>query len=291
MVWEAMTLDEYAALQRATGAKVLKVQGTWWTEPRPFFFRPLFPFARITPQARNYPVRSLVGGVLHLVPSETAANSRMHLFLYDDPDGYCLEQMAAKQRWVIKKASESFCARRITDLDHFVDQASGIYRSFYHRTGYFYKKERLNTDYFAAWARPFFDQPKTVIMGAYHKERLSAVDISYRVEDVIIDDIFFSDNQSQSLRVTDFLVHTLRESARGSDARFIFRGFPTGKQTLDDSKVNRGCRIVMLPAYCKINPMALYLGKTFMNESYRKLMAITSYPDADGAAPNPRQPR
>jgi hypothetical protein len=291
MVWEAMTLDEYAALQRATGAKVLKVQGTWWIEPRPFFFRPLFPFARITPQARNYPARSLLGGVLHLVPPETAANSRMQLFLYDDPGGYCLEQMAAKQRWVIKKASESFCARRITDLDHFVDQASGIYRSFYDRTGYFYKRERLNRERFAAWARSFFDQPKTVIMGAYHKERLSAVDISYRVEDVIIDDIFFSDTQSQSLRVTDFLVHTLRESARGTDVRFIFRGFPTGKQTLDDSKVNRGCRIVTFPAYCKINRMALYLGKAFMSESYRKLRAITSSPDADGAATSRGRPR
>lgn len=278
MAWEAMTLDEYAFFQRAAGAHVVKIKDTWWTEPRPFFFRPLFPFSQVAPKRSNYPLQSLVGGVLHLVPHGVTCNSQMHLFLYDDPGEYCLGKMGAKQRWVIKKASESFCARRITDLEQFTEEAPEIYRSFYDRTRYFYKKDRLDRNRFAAWAQPFFDHPKTVVMGAYHKGKLAAVDISYRVEDVIIDDIFFSDTQSQSLRVTDFLVHTLREAAQGTDARVIFRGFPTGKQTLDESKLMRGCRIARLPAFCRINPVALYLGQAFMNESYRKLMAITSFP-------------
>ena len=280
MTWEPMTIDEFAAFQRSSGAAVVKIQGVWWTEARPFFFRPLFPFAAIRPQFNKYPIQSMVGGVLHLVPADVSANSAMHLFLYDELKDYSLDKLAAKQRWVIKKGSDNFCARRITGLDQFVDEACRIYESFYNRTRYFYKKERTNKDSFTAWAKTLFQHPKIVVMGAYHQDRLSAVDVSYRVDDVIIDDVFFSDTESQPLKVTDFLVHTLREAAKSSDARVIFRGFPTGKQTLDESKVTRGCKILKLPAFCRINPLALYVGKAFMNESYKKLIAITSFSDS-----------
>lgn len=279
MIWKPMTLDEYAAFQRASGAKVVKIQDTWWTEARPFFFRPLFPFTAVTPRFDKYPIRALVGGVLHPVPTGVCGNSQMNLFLYDELKGYSIDKLGAKQRWIIKKGMDNFSARRITDLNLFVDEACRIYHSFYQRTGYFYKKERTRKDLFTSWAKPLFAYPQIVVMGAYHQEKLSAVDISYQVEDLIIDDVFFSDTESQPLRVTDFLVHTLRESAKSSDARFIFRGFPSGKQTLDESKLTRGCQILKMPAYCRINPVALSLGKAFMNESYRKLIAMTSFSD------------
>jgi hypothetical protein len=288
MTWEAMTIDEYAAFLSSTGMKVVKVQDTWWTEARPFFFRPLFPFAEITPQFKRYPVQALVGGVLHLVPSDVPGNSNMHLFMYDRLDEYSLGGLNTKQRWIVRKGMDNFTARRITDLNQFVEEGCSIYESFYNRTRYFYKRERTNKAHFYAWAKPIFQQPKVVITGAYHKEKLAAIDISYQVEDIIIDDVFFSDSESQPLRVTDFLVHTLRESARSSQARLIFRGFPTGKQSLDVSKLTRGCKILKMPAYCKINPLALYVGKAFMNDSYRKLIAITSF--TDNGKPNPAIP-
>lgn len=279
MTWEPMTVDEYAAFQISSGARVVKIGDTWWTEARPFFFRPLFPFTELSPKFRQYPMRSVVGGILHMVPAGDRGNSHMHLFLYDGLKDYSIAKLGAKQRWIVKKASENFVAKRITDLTRFIEEASAIYESFYERTRYFYKKERTNKDAFAAWAQSLFRHPKVVIIGAYHGDRLSAVDVSYRVEDIIIDDVFFSDTKSQGLRVTDFLVHTLREAAASTDARLIFRGFPTGKQTLDESKVTRGCKVLKMPAYCKINPLALYLGRIFMNESYRKLTAITSFSD------------
>jgi hypothetical protein len=284
MTWEPMTIDEYAAFQRATGAKVVKVGGTWWTEARPFFFRPLFPFAEVAPEYKKYPLQSVIGGVLHLVPAEAENNSRMSLFVYDDLKRYSLEQFGAKQRWVIRKSMEHFEARRVTDFDRFVEEASEIYASFYDRTRYFYRKERTRKELFAAWARPYFDNPKVVVTGAYRGDRLSAIDISYRVEEVIIDDVFFSDSESQPLRVTDFLVHVLREGASRTDARLLFRGFPTGKESLDGSKLRRGCKVLMLPAYCRINPVALFVGKRFLNESYRKLVAMTTF-GADAGLP------
>jgi hypothetical protein len=282
MTWEAMTIDEYAEFQISCGAKVIKIGDTWWTEARPFFFRPLFPFAQVTPENARYPLQSFIGGVLHLVPDATASNSYMNLFLYDELGEYSIEKLGAKQRWIIRQGVKNFEARRITDLKAFVEEAFPIYDDFYNRTRYFYKKERRDREGFAVWAEAVFRFPKVVVMGAYHEGKLCAVDISYRVEDIIIDDVFFSDNASQGLRVTDFFVHTLREAAKSTDARMLFRGFPTGKQTLDESKVKRGCKILKMPAYCKINPIALYVGKTFMNQSYRKLIAITCFSEMIG---------
>jgi hypothetical protein len=282
MIWEPMTVDELAAYQRACGVHVVKVRDTWWIEPRPFFFRTLFPLAEIHPEFKKYPVQHLVGGVLHLVPEGVASNTNMKLFLYDQLKDYSLDTMAAKPKWVIKKSMENFQAKKICDLSEFIESAYPIYQSFYDRTQYSYKKERAEKAMFTSWAKALFDQPKITITGAYHQDQLSAVDISYQVEDLIIDDVFFSDTQSQSLRVTDFMVHTLRAGAAATGARFLFRGFPCGKQTLDESKIRRGCKIYQIPAYCKINPVALYAGKFFMNESYRKLMTITSGSYLDG---------
>jgi hypothetical protein len=276
MMWEPMTLDELAAYQQDCGVKVVKIKDTWWIEPRPFFFRTLFPLAEISPEFARYPLQHLVGGVLHLVPAGVANNTYMKLFLYDQLKDYALEKMATKQKWVIKKSLENFYAKKIGNLTEFIDTAFPIYENFYDRTKYSYKKERAQKAIFSAWARTLFNSPKIMVTGAYHEEKLSAVDISYQVANLIIDDVFFSDTQSQGLRVTDFMVHTLREAAAASGAEFLFRGFPCGKQSLDESKLRRGCKIFKIPAYCRMNPIALCVGKLFMNESYRKLKTITA---------------
>ena len=282
MIWEPMTIDDLAAYQRACGVKVVKIRDTWWIEPRPFFFRTLFPLAEIDPDSSKYPLPHLIGGVLHLVPAGVSNNTNMKMFLYDDLKSYSVDKMATKQKWVIKKSMENFQAKRITDISQFIETAFPIYQTFYDRTQYSYKKERAQKAEFSAWAKTLFDFPMIMITGAYHEDKLAAVDISYQVENLIIDDVFFSDTQSQGLRVTDFMVHTLREAAAATDAKYLFRGFPCGKQTLDESKIRRGCKIYRVPAYCKVNPIALYVGKFFMNESYRKLMTITSDSYLDG---------
>ena len=284
MNWERMSIDELAAFRRNGGEHVVKVNGTWWVEVRPFFFRPVFPFSEITPALANYPLSSAVGGVLHLVP-EGRGNSWMNLFLYGDLQHYTLDGMG-KAKWTIKKGMGNFRAARITDLGSFTEQAYPVYRSFYERTRYFYKSERTEKRAFISWAGSVFSNPKVIVMGAYQKERLCAVEIFYQVEDVIIDDVFFSDTASQQLQVTDFMVHTLRDAARSSDAKWLFRGFPSGKESLDRAKTSRGCKVVKLPAHCRINPLALCIGKVAMNASYRKLAAMTSPPEPSAGTPS-----
>lgn len=282
---ERMTVDEYAAFQLACGERVVKVHDTWWLEPRPFFFRPLFPFAEVSPELKNYPLRALAGGILHPVPAGVSGNSYMHMLLYDDPQSYSLDNFNCKHRQIIKKGLKTFCARRITDLRRFVEEGFQIYCSFYSRTRYSYKKARLDKEVFAAWARPLFEHPKVVVMGAYQEKELRAVEILYQVEDVVIEDVYFADSQGQSLQVTDFMTHTVREAAKSTNARFIFSGFPSGKKTLDHSKTVRGCKVLKLSAICRINPVVLHLVRYFMRDTYQKLVAITNFStmkDADG---------
>jgi hypothetical protein len=277
MAWEPMTLDEYGGFARACGTRVKKIHDIWWIEPRPLFFRPLFPFTRIRPEFKNRPLLSLVGGVLHPVPAGVSGNSHMHFFVFDDLSNYSMDKLNAKQRENIRKGMKNFSSRRLTNLDQFVEEAHPVYRSFYHRTNYFFRKDRLNKEIFAAWSKHFLDNPKVVVFGAYHQGKLAAIDISYQVEDIIIDDFFFSDTQSQSLKVTDFMTHTIREAARNSNIRLIFRGFPSGKRTLDESKILRGHRVLKLPAHFSLNRILLGLVKTFRRDNYEKLMAVTTF--------------
>lgn len=275
MQWEPMTLDEFAEHHQATGMKVRKLDGVWWTEARPFFFRPLFPFAALDPVTTSYPSRSWIGGVLHAVPPGTASNSWINLFVYDDLKNYSLKVLGEKHRNITRKGIRNFTVRRITAPAEFISEAFPVYRSFYERTRYRYKSERLVRRNFEIWTAALFATGKVMVIGAYRNERLSAVDISYLIEDIIYDDVFFSDTESLPFKVTDFMLHTIRELATASGARYLFRGLPTGKRSLDESKLLRGCQVLELPAYCRLNPMALLAAKLVMKESYNKLLGLT----------------
>ena len=276
MRYTHMTIEEYVQYQRSTGSKVEKLGRTWWTEIRPFFFRPLNPFAEIEPEMVIYPANSYIGGCLHAVSPGKNANARMNLFVYDDVQNYSLGKLNEKHRYITRKGIRNFEARQLTDPEQFTEEAYDIYVSFFNRTHYQYKKERLDKVFFGKWARKLFDNPGLLIIGAYRDDKLSAVDISCYVEDLIIDDIFFSDTESLNLKVTDFLLHTIRETAASTDAAYLFRGLPTGHRALDESKLMRGCKVLQKPSILRINPVARYAAKLFMKDSYAKLSSITA---------------
>lgn len=272
MYWERMSIDEYAHFQRANGMKLVQSGGRWWTETGPFFFRPLFPFTEIHPHASPYPLRAQFGGVQHAVPCGAHSNTAMRLFVYDELKEYRLGTLSEKRRGAIKRGLKHFHAQRITDAAELGADAYEMYLSFYQRTHYGFKQERLSRPYFDAWAQMLFRFPKVVVIGAYQDRRLAAVSISYLVDQVIIDGTFFSDTQSQKLQVSDFMVHTLREAAAFSDAAYIYRGMPTGNNGLDEAKLSRGCKLLQKPAFYRANPLALSFVKTFMPDRYQKII-------------------
>jgi hypothetical protein len=275
MHWEQMTIDEYAIFQRANGTKVVKINGVWWVEIRPFFFRPLLPYAAIYPNSKQYPLKSLIGGFQHVVPSGVAANSHLNFFFFDELQGYSFNKLSDKRKNAIRKGLKNFSVKQIDDVAEFINDAYDIYVAFYNRTKYSYQKKRLNRIFFSSWAETLFDNPKILIIGAYHDNKLSAVNISYLVEEVIFYATFFSSTQSLQLQVTDFMIHIIREAAASSNAKYIFMGMPSGKRSLDKSKTMRGCKLFKMPAYYKINPIALFVARVFMKNSYNKLIGVT----------------
>jgi hypothetical protein len=276
MFWETMTIDEFAAFQRTDGNKVVKSGDVWWVEIRPFFFRPLFPFTVIEASPRSYPLKSLLGGVLHLSPSGRSANTRMHFFIYDELQAYSLDALSNKRKKITLQAVEKLTLKEFENVEQFVAAAHDVYLSFFSRTQYWYRSERTERNMFEKWAATLFAQPKVVKVGAFHGDQLCGVEISYRVGDVIVGDTLFSNELGKRLNVTDFILHRLRESAAKTDASYFYLGLPSGVQSLDESKLIRGCKVLTQPALLKVNPVALSVAKVLMKSSYQKLLDITA---------------
>lgn len=278
MYWDQMTIDEYARCQQAEGLKVLQIDGVYWVEIRPFFFRPLFPFTRIAPQSKRYPKKASLGGYLHAVPAGVTANATMNFFVYDDLKNYSISNLNAKRRKAITKGMKNFTVKLLTDQDEFADQAYQVYRAFQKRTNYSYKAERVNRQAFEEWSKSLFSRPKVIKTGVYLDGRLCAVETSYLIEDVIIGDALFVDDAALKMEVTDFIYHVLREAAAQTDASYFFAGFPTGVKSLDESKFIRGCKLLRVPACYKLNPITRSVVKVFMKTSYQKLLQIIAPP-------------
>jgi hypothetical protein len=281
MIWDPMTIDEFASYKQDDGMKLVKIDGVWWAEVRPFFFRPLCPFHEIAPWSKMYPPTSLLGGVLHLVPPHVETKSCINFHVYDDLKNYSLDIVSANRRKQIRRGIKNFTDRPITDLEEFVATAYDIYKIFYQRTNYWYKNNRTRREEFYAWAEKLYDYPKIEKTGIYLDNKLSAIVTSFQVEDIIFGDNLFSDNASLGLSVIDYIMHRFRESSASTDARYFFSGLPTGKETLDSSKLMRGCKLLRLPAYCKINPLALSLAKLIMKDSYHKLLTVLAQESED----------
>ncbi|HPG40673.1 MAG TPA: hypothetical protein PLP19_16265 [bacterium] len=271
MQWQRMTLDEYALYQQANGVHTSKTDGVWWAEVKPCFYRPLLPWTVVKPGSVNYPPKYHIGGIQHAIPQEIPGNSYINLFFLNDLQNYSLESLCHKRRNQVKKGLNHFTSKQITDSREFKEQAFQIYVDFYHRTHYGYKKDRLHRDHFNAWADTLFANPKILILGAYHQDKLSAVNTSYQVEDTIIGSSFFADTTSLSLGISDFFMHTIREIAASSDAASIFYGWATGEKGLDDFKLIRGCELEKLPARYQINPFIHYTAKLLIKNKYLKL--------------------
>ena len=287
MNWDPMTIDEFARYKQDDGMKLAKIAGVWWAEVPPFFFRPLCPFHEMTPWSKLYPPKSLLGGILHVVPPHVKTTSCINFHVYDNLKNYSFDGLSSKRRKQVRRGVRNFTDRPIADLEEFVANAYEIYQIFYQRTNYWYKNNRTNREEFYAWAEKLYACPKIVKTGIYLDDKLSAIVTSLQVDDIIFGDNLFSDNTSMRLGVVDFIMHRVREDAAATDAKYVFSGLPTGEESLDSSTLERGCKLLTLPAYCKINPVALSLAKIVMKDSYHKLLTVMAQnnPDSQGSDP------
>jgi hypothetical protein len=273
-----MTIEEYAHFSQMNGEKVVRYDDVWWKEVRRFFYRPLFPFLELKLHEKKPPRNALIGGYQHLVPqdlsrADATGNSFMNFLIFDDCERYSLEQLKHNHRSNIKKGMRYFTIKEVVDKDEFVRNGYSAYMSFYARTGYDYKKERRDKESFARWANTLFSSSKILKLGAYEGNEISAIHISYRVGDVVILATFFSKTEALRLRVTDAMMHALRERAvTKKGIQCMFAGLVTGQKGLDESKQGYGCKVVSRRAFHGLNPLSRFLIRNFMPSNYRKLL-------------------
>lgn len=269
-----MNLAEYARAMRAEGAKVAGHGDSWWRQVRPFFWRPLLPFAAI-PRAERVPSLSArLGGYQHVVPSGARSNSVMQFLIFRDAKAYDLAALKSARRWEVRRAAKMFSVRPVTDLTEFLSPAHRVFVSFYERTRYGYLTDRLAPSRFAAWAKTLLSAPGTSIYGAYAGRDLVAVNVTRVVDDTLIYSSFFARWEAMQQHVSSLMLHAVRTAAaeRG-DVERVFAGMRKSgaAQSIDRFYLLRGCAIETRPALLHLNPLIGWLTRLLPPDLSQKL--------------------
>jgi hypothetical protein len=215
---------------------------------------------------------ALIGGYQHVVPSTAMANSCRRFVVFDEPQSYSLGQFKHHHRANIKKGLKHFTIKEVS-LQEFINQGYPVYLSFYARTKYSFKEDRRDEVRFAGWAKTVYAYPKILVLGAWLEDKLAAVHISYHVEDIVMLATFFCTTDALRLRVSDVVMHALRErAALCPDVTCLYMGTVSGQTGIDDFKLGRGAKIVSKPAFYSVNRIVLPVIKTFMRPSYQRLI-------------------
>lgn len=274
-VWERMSVDEYATMQRAFGATLVKTGDVWWRQVRPCFYRPLLPYRELDPQKLKFPAKSRLGGVQYVATAGVPANSHLDLLLFENPHEYAMESLSQNSRYHVRRAMKKFSIAPIHKLDEFITDAHPVYQSFFERTKYGYKAERTDRREFAKWAQTLFAFPKILVLGAYRDRELVSVSVSYQVEEAAFTATFFSSSSALNDYVSDLMLHAIRERAAASDEiQLIFCSTAGMERGLDDYYLRRGAVLAKRPSMLRLNPVLSFLLKKFKKAEYSKFGAL-----------------
>ena len=94
--WQKMTLAEFAAFESILGRRSIVANGIFWTEVRPFFYRPLSPYQQISAGQVKLPTSARLGGFQHAVPPDENSNSFINLLLFQQTETYTIGSLDRK---------------------------------------------------------------------------------------------------------------------------------------------------------------------------------------------------
>ncbi|HHS12505.1 MAG TPA: hypothetical protein ENN03_01920 [bacterium] len=268
-MWESMTADEYAAVEKDGGDDLRKIDGVWWRRIRPWFYRPLLPWRLLSPE--QVPHR---GGCFQYAakPGEVS-NSYFNLMIYENSRDYTMENLSKHTRHNLRAALKNEVAiRRITDAGEFLNKAYPLYLDFVDRTGYAFRSDRVRRHGFEAWTRSLFANPGVMVTGAYEGEEPVAVYVSLLVEDVLVLKTAINSKRGLELRTPELEMHFYREKAAAhSGIRFIYDAFFIPQMGINTFKIRRGACVTALPAQVRGLTGLFALIRRFHPSLYRKL--------------------
>ncbi len=234
-------------------------EGVWWREVRPFFFRPVLPFAVLSNEVAPPSFRASIGGFQYLVSAEAAANSAMDFLVFRAADRYNLEELKAGRRWEVRSAAKRFVVRPIVEAREFAEAGHPIYVAFFERTGYSYLSQRVKRDRFRGWAEALFRDGGALVLGAFSGTEMVAASVSRRVDDTLLYSTFFARYEAMRHHVSSLMLHAVREAARDHrEIRTVFAGMRKSGQarSVDEFYLLRGATIETRPARLCVNAAA-----------------------------------
>lgn len=265
---QSMTVDEFAGIQKALGERIIKAGAVYWRRVRPGFYRPLLPYKAYAEDEVAAPCR-LLGGFQHVVANGEKANSTMNFLMLDDVHAYSLGSIRHERRRLIKKAAGQFEVRPIRDAAELRTQGYEAYLSFFKRTGYSYRDDRVRAERFADWADTVLLFPKAGLWGGFGRGGLVAVSIAYWVEHTVMYSTFFCRTESMRAGMGELMFHKVRETVTQlPEAHEIFVRPYQGGNGMDRYYVLRGCKIARKPAVLKISAPARLVLKSCLPRQY-----------------------
>lgn len=281
--WQKTTLAELAAFEGILGRRSIVANGIYWTEVRPFFYRPLLAYQQIPTQQVKLPASTWLCGFQHAVPPDEISNSSINLLLFQETETYSVGSLSDRHRRQVKAATKQIMIRPITDQEEFKANAYATYVSFYERTRYPFGSQRTRRTFFNWWADELFKVPKVVILGGYLNGRLGGVSVSLMVEETLRYPTVFCDTESLRAHLPSFMLHAVRAAvAEQRCAQQIFAGLCKigAERSVDQFYLQRGCHQVRLPTRLQLNPLMAFGLKCLAPGQFGRLIGeIKDMPD------------
>jgi hypothetical protein len=273
--WSSMTIDRYAALEWATGVKVVKIGDLWWQQVRPFFYRPLLPFKKYDLQ-RTTDGFSRIATFQHAVEGGQSRNSYLNPLVFEEPRAYDMKKLPYNVQKHIKKAlKNNVTVSRIVDEKEFSESAYPCYLSFYERTKYAFAASRRHKNGFSRWSHALFQFPETVVLGAFAGRDLLSFEIGCLVEDTFILRTLVNSDKALKLGASDLLLHSYRISVREQpNIRTIYEGMLGQRSGISEFYLVRGARALALPAFLHMHPALLWLIRRTNKNTYERLIGL-----------------
>jgi hypothetical protein len=273
--WPSMTVERYAALERATKSKVVKTGDLWWRQVRPFLYRPLLPFKKYDLKKTRDSFNRF-GAFQHGVEDGQPHNSYLNPIVFDQPRDYDLKKLRhGVQRHIKKALKNGVTISRIVDENEFVEFAYPCYRLFYERTKYAYDTSRTDKEGFARWAHTLFQFPETVVLGAFAGGELLSFEIACLVEDTLVLKTLVSSEKALKLAAPDVLLHTIRLSVSGQPKiRMIYDSLLSRSSNINGFYFSRGARVLALPAHLHMHSSLRWLVSKASQSAYGHLLGL-----------------
>jgi len=253
------------------------------------------PFEELNSVSVRPPRAGLLGGWQFAVKDHCQANSRMAFLIFPDAAQYGLEHLDRWHRRQVRKAISNFEVRRVTNPGELVG-AYDAYLDFYRRTRYAYRADRVRPERFAEWAEAVFRHPKSVVLAAFAHGKIEAVAVCQPVEDTLIYAAFFSTEAAFALQVGSLMLHAVRTiAAQAKGIQQVFAGMRKvgGQACIDEFHLQRGCKVVVKPAWCRLNPIARITLRLLSPQRYAQLLGVPWEKDnvqAASSSPHISQP-